>query len=132
MMELNKEKIKDLLNELPFSQQSYWVLMGAALVMYGIKDTTHDIDLGCTDELFAHLRESGYSVVVNRMGKAKIRFSDYITIYQNWLCDSNVMIEGVPVCDLNTIIKDKQALGRGKDLADLQLIALFQGDEQMG
>lgn len=102
------------------------------MVLHGIKSETNDIDLGCTDALFAHIQHTGYPVTINRMGKEKILFSDNITIYRAWKCEGVDFIDGIPVCDLNTIIKNKQELAREKDLVDLQLIALHQGGNGMG
>jgi hypothetical protein len=106
--------------------------MGAAMVLYGIKDETNDIDLGCTDALFERIRQAGYPVEVNRVGKEKIRFAECITLYRNWECEGIVFVDGIPVCDINTIIQNKQTLAREKDLRDLQLIAHHQGDGKMG
>lgn len=129
---MDKETIKAILHTLPFPPDSFWVLMGAAMVLHGIKTETKDIDIGCTDTLFYHLQLSGYRVSVNRMGKEKIRFTDEITIYRNWQCESVDFIDNLPVCDINTIIKNKQELSREKDLIDLQLISLHQGDDCVG
>lgn len=131
-MALRKSQIKSILENVPFPQDSYWILMGAAMVLYGIKDETNDIDMGCTDALFERIRHAGYPVTVNRMGKEKIRFSNEITIYKNWEYEDIIFIDGLPVCDINTIIKDKRNLAREKDLMDLQLIARYQGDDKMG
>lgn len=43
---LNKEEIICLLKEAEFDINEYWVTSGAAMVLYGIKDMTRDIDLG--------------------------------------------------------------------------------------
>ena len=128
-MGLNKNRIADILRAFPFTRDSYWVLMGAAMVLHGIKKETHDIDLGCTDALFERIRHAGYSVTVNRLGKEKIRYSENVTIYKNWECEGIDVIDDIPVCSINTIIKNKQELSREKDLIDLQLIALHQGDD---
>ena len=42
-MGINKRDIHELLGNLPFSCDSYWVLMGAAMVLHGIKNETNDI-----------------------------------------------------------------------------------------
>ena len=48
---LKKAEIVGLLNEMAFDSDKYWVTSGAAMVIYGIKESTRDIDLGCTTEL---------------------------------------------------------------------------------
>ena len=128
-MGISKRDIHELLCNLPFSCDSYWVLMGAAMVLHGIKKETNDIDLGCTDELFT---QAGYPVTINCIGKEKVLFSDSITIYRQWEYERLIRIDGFWVCDINTIVKNKRELSRKKDLEDLQLIALHQGDGKMG
>lgn len=126
---MNREHIKAILKSHALPEDSYWVLMGAAMVLYGIKEETSDIDLGCTDALFERIRHAGYPVTTSGTGKKKIRLSDEVVIYRDWECGSVECIDGLPVCDINTIIKNKQELSREKDLVDLQLIACYQGDD---
>ena len=45
---LSKEEIRCLLKDAAFDRDEYWVTSGAAMVLYGIKELTPDIDLGCT------------------------------------------------------------------------------------
>ena len=45
---LTRENIIEALREAAFDRNEYWVAAGAAMVLYGIKDTAGDIDLGCT------------------------------------------------------------------------------------
>ena len=50
---LNKEEIIRLLKEAAFDAGEYWVTSGAAMVLYGIRDVTRDIDLGSVS--YTHL-----------------------------------------------------------------------------
>ena len=56
---LNKEEIIRLLKEAAFDSNEYWVTSGAAMVLYGIKDVTRDIDLGCTSRMADDLENQG-------------------------------------------------------------------------
>ena len=124
-MELNKKDILTILSQLPFPPNSFWIVMGGALVLHGIRDTTRDIDIGCTNELFELLKSTGYNVRISRSGQECIDYCDIVHIYREWKADSFVIIDHIPVVDLLSIIKDKKALGRPKDLADIDLIQEF-------
>ncbi|WP_154531942.1 hypothetical protein [Inconstantimicrobium porci] len=51
----NKGDIAQKLTCPLFDGKEYWVLTGAALVLYGIKDNTKDIDLGASSEFIDEL-----------------------------------------------------------------------------
>ena len=55
---LDKEEIVCLLKEAAFGIDEYWVTSGAAMVLYGIRDTTRDIDLGCTSQMADRLEST--------------------------------------------------------------------------
>lgn len=112
----------DEINQLPFSNNSFWLVMGSALVLYGIRFSTHDIDLGCTNSLFNDLINNGYSVALSRSGRERIDYSSTVHIYRNWPVDKIEYINGIPVADLFSIIRDKTSFGRPKDIADVKLI----------
>ena len=56
---MDRKEIIGLLNEFPYPRQDYWVITGSAMVLYGIKEQTTDIDLGCSKKLGDELQRSG-------------------------------------------------------------------------
>ena len=44
---MDKAEIIKELEAFPYSREDYWVLAGSAMALYGIKEQTSDIDLGC-------------------------------------------------------------------------------------
>ena len=48
MIDMNKEKIVDILKKYNFDKDEYIVISGACMVLYGIKETTSDIDISVT------------------------------------------------------------------------------------
>ena len=119
---LNKEDIIRLLKEAAFDANEYWVTSGAAMVLYGIRDATRDIDLGCTSKMADRLEGNGYSVEVLDDGSRRIAFSNTIEIFENWIEDQVVLLEGIPAVSLHGLIRMKETLGREKDLNDILLI----------
>ncbi|MDT8715351.1 hypothetical protein IAI10_01505 [Clostridium sp. 19966] len=48
---LYKEDIIKILKDVDLPLNEYWITSGAGLVIHGVKETTRDIDLGCTTNL---------------------------------------------------------------------------------
>lgn len=92
------------------------------MVLYGIKDMTRDIDLGCTSRMADALERKGYRAEVLHDGTRRIIFSSTIELFENWIEDKAVFLEGLPVVSIDGMIKMKEKLGREKDLEDICLI----------
>ncbi len=123
---LNKQEIICLLKEAAFDPNEFWITSGAAMVIYGIKDMTRDIDLGCTSQLADRLENKGYNVEVLRDGRRRIAFSKTIEIFENWGEDKVILYEDLPVVSMDGMIIMKEQLGREKDLKDILLINEFR------
>lgn len=119
---LNRQEILDLLRGTAFDKTEYWVTSGAAMVLYGLRDRTRDIDLGCASPMADRLERKGYPVEILQDGSRKIVFSDAIELFETWLEGDVVLLEGLPVVSLDGLLKMKEALGREKDLEDIRLI----------
>ena len=127
---LHKEEIICLLKEAAFDIDEYWVTSGAAMVLHGIKETTRDIDLGCTSQMADKLENKGYHAEVLRDGSRKIAFSAEIEIFENWIEDKVILLEGLPVVSMDGMIIMKEKLGRKKDLEDIRLIKEFRNSNR--
>lgn len=110
------------LQELPFSEQEYWVIAGSAMVLHGFRSQTHDIDLGCSTLLADILEQQGYTVSRYEDGTRKILYSEDVEIFENWIEGTVEIISGVPVVCVDGLIRMKKKLGRDKDLTDIALI----------
>ena len=51
---MNKQDIISRLKDFPYSCEEYWVITGSAMVLYGIREQIHDIDMGCTSAMAAY------------------------------------------------------------------------------
>ena len=122
---LSKEEIRCLLKDAAFDRDEYWVTSGAAMVLYGIKELTPDIDLGCTSPMADRLEREGYDVEVLQDGSRRIVFSAAIELFENWVEDKAILLEGLPVVSMDGMIRMKEKLGREKDLEDVRMIKEF-------
>jgi len=119
------------LQELPFSEQEYWVIAGSAMVLHGFRAQTHDIDLGCSTLLADKLEQQGYTVSRYEDGTRKILYSEDVEIFENWVEGTVEIISGVPVVCVDGLIQMKKKLGRDKDLTDIALIEKVRGTSRL-
>ena len=122
---MDRQEILDQLKAFPYSPDDYWVITGSAMVLYGIREKTHDIDLGCNSRMADKLEAEGYLVKTDPDGNRKFRYGDDIEIYENWLRDTVNRVEGFQVISIPGLIQMKSGLGREKDKRDLELIKAF-------
>ena len=119
---MKKEEIVARLRDLPYDNSEYWVITGGAMVLYGFREQTHDIDIGCTAAMADRLEADGYLCGLSDEGKREFRIGDEIEIFEDWLCGTVGTVDGIPVISVPGLIEMKKSLGREKDLRDLELI----------
>lgn len=95
------------------------------MVVYGIKNVTNDIDIGCSSEMADSLQKQGFPTIRMRNGMRKICIRDDFEVFENWLYDKVVLIEEIPVISISGLLQMKKELGREKDLRDIALIEKF-------
>jgi len=122
---VNKQGIISRLKDFPYSRDAYWVITGSAMVLYGIRGETHDIDIGCTSVMADKLEREGYPYKLTESGNRRFKYGDDIEIFENWICGSIDYVENIPVISIDGLVKMKQELGREKDLKDIALIKAF-------
>lgn len=119
---MKKSDILRRLQELDFDPTQYWIITGAAMVLYGIRAETGDIDMGCTTALADLLEARGYPTVKRADGSHRITIGDDVEIFENWLYDKVECYENIPLLSPQGLIEMKRFLGREKDLRDIALI----------
>ena len=119
---MKKADIIEKLRSFPYDTKDYWVITGGAMAMYGIREETSDIDLGCTSELADRLEKDGFLYQIKPDGTRWFRIGSDIEVYENWLYDSVELVDGIPVISIPGLIAMKQTIGREKDMRDLKLI----------
>ena len=127
---MNKQEIIENLSLFPYSRDDYWIITGAAMVLYGIREQTSDIDIGCTTSMANQLEQAGYSYKITESGNRWFKFNNTIEIFENWLNDTVTVVDGIPVITVQGLIEMKQELGRQKDLEDIKLIQDYYGTEE--
>lgn len=123
---MNRQELLTELNAFPYDRADYWVVAGGAMVLYGVRAETGDIDLGCTRTLADRLAAEGYPYRLTDDGRCWFRYSERIEIFEEWLYDRTETVDGFRVISLEGLIEMKTALGREKDLRDVERIRAFQ------
>lgn len=119
---MDRNEIMAQLSTLPFDRSEYWVITGGAMVLYGLREKTHDIDLGCTTKLADELQAAGCAVQYKADGTRHITYNKDVELLENWLFDKVEPVEGFPVISMQGLLQLKKQLGREKDLRDVALI----------
>ncbi len=119
---MNRSDIKEKLRAFPYDPAEYWVVAGGAMVLYGLRAETADLDLGCSSALADRLEAEGVSCRLTADGMRHIRLGGEIELFENWLYDRVVRVEGVPVISLEGLLEMKRRLGREKDKDDIRRI----------
>ena len=119
---MKKTDIIRRLETLEFDKNEYWVITGSAMVLYGLREETHDIDLGCTKKMADELDQRGFPVSLLDDGTRKILCGPDVEIFENWLYGEVQWLNGIPVISLEGLAEMKRSLGRDKDYRDIALI----------
>ena len=119
---MRKSDIIEKLRAFPYDPCAYWVITGGAMVLYGLREETHDIDLGCTSAMADELEQQGCHCRITPDGKRWFQLGGEIEVFENWLYDAVVFVDEIPVISLPGLLEMKRRLGREKDALDVGLI----------
>lgn len=122
---MDKQGILNCLSEFPYDRNEYWVVAGGAMVLYGIREQTADIDLGCSKRLADHLEADGWLLRRTDDGKRWFKYGDHIEIFEEWIRDTVETVCGFRVVSIQGLIEMKQDLGRDKDKKDIAFIKAY-------
>lgn len=121
------QKIKEL--NLPNDQ--YVVVSSGILDILGIRKAL-DVDIAVTKDLFNKIKETGEWEEIEKYNKIFLKKEGFDIIPQlNWekyittveeANKSALLVEDIPFMNLDELIKFKTALGREKDIRDIELI----------
>ena len=121
-MMLTREDIRRHLAESGLDLSRCWLTAGGALIFYGLRTVTADIDMGCTSSLADELEAAGYLSERGEEGHRRFHLPGCVDLSENWAEGTVTMMDGVPVVSLEDVLVLKCALGREKDQADIAAI----------
>lgn len=122
---MKKAEMIARLRDFPYDPREYWVITGGAMVLYGMREESSDIDLGCTTALADRLEQEGFLYKVTDDGNRWFKIGEDIEVFENWLYDKTEQVCGIPVISVQGLIEMKKQIGREKDFRDIRLIHDF-------
>jgi hypothetical protein len=122
---IKNEIIKEL-NKSELDLKQVWLVCGAAMVLYGIKNETKDLDLGCNSKYFNDLIKKGYGSIIWSDNTRSIQYNPKIEIFENWNVNQIIILDGIQVSSIDDIISQKEELDREKDIFDLKMLAEYK------
>lgn len=125
---LTKRDVLKIVKGLDFFNEGEdcWLTSGAALVLYGVKERTRDVDIICTVAMADRLEAAGIPFKRDGLDGTRIfSVNDQVEVLEDWETEAVVKVEGLRAASLLSIRKQKEKLGREKDWADIGLIDRF-------
>ena len=119
---MNSQDILERLQAFPYDRSEYWIVAGGAMVLYGIREETADIDLGCSAAMADRMKADGVPCERAADGRLHFRYGADIEIYEEGFRYPVVTVDDFPVLSVGGLIDMKRKLGREKDKRDLELI----------
>lgn len=120
---MKKIELLNLLKELNFPKDEYYVLSGASLVLRGIKKEANDLDLCISEELFNEIKDKYNLAEGNKNECGFYKINDNLEIVVNKKEDFKMEIgEKYNLEDLQTILDFKIKRNKPKDQKDIENI----------
>lgn len=119
MIDMNKLDIINTLKKYNLDKNEYIVISGAAMVLYGIKEETSDIDIAVTKKYNKYLLDN-YDCEIE---KESVYYIDKIINFStNYYTKDKKYINDIPVQKIKDILNLKLSLNREKDKMDIEKI----------
>ena len=119
---MNKDDLLRNLKASGLDLSRCWITAGGALVFYGLREETADIDMGCESSLADELQAAGCAVTFGESGRRRFHLEGNIDLSENWARGTVTLLEGAPVVSLEDVLALKRELGRPKDRWDIAAI----------
>lgn len=118
---MKAEGIRRRLAELDLDTNEYRINAGGAMVLYGLREETHDLDIWCTKKLGDALAQRGEAQTLPDGTRRFVPAPD-VEIYENMLPGKTVFLNGIPVAPLEDVLALKRRLNREKDQRDIAVL----------
>ena len=120
---MKKIELLNLLKELNFPKDEYYVLSSASLVLRGIRKEANDLDLCISEELFNEIKDKYNLAEGNKNECGFYKINDNLEIVVNKKEDFKMEIgEKYNLEDLQTILDFKIKRNKPKDQKDIENI----------
>ena len=118
---MKAEDIRRRLAELALDTNEYRINAGGAMVLHGLREETHDLDIWCTKKLGDALAQRCEPQMLPDGARRFVPAPD-VEIYENMLPGETVFLNGIPVAPLEDVLALKRQLNREKDQRDIAVL----------
>ena len=118
---MKAEDIRQRLAELALDTNEYRINAGGAMVLHGLREETHDLDIWCTKKLGDALAQRCEPQMLPGGGRRFVRAPD-VEIDESMLSGETVFLNGIPVAPLEDVLALKRQLNREKDQRDIAVL----------
>ena len=123
---MNKQEILDKLKKLDINKKNYIIIAGASLVLQDIIDTTKDIDLACSNDIYDNLNW----VETFGFNNNKIKVFDSFEIGMSYYSPKDIVkVNNYQCMSLEACLKLKRMLNRPKDKKIINKLDLILGSK---
>lgn len=120
---MKKIELLNLLKELNFPKDEYYVLSGASLVLRGIREEANDLDLCISEELFNQIKDKFNLIQEKKNECGFYKINDNLEIVVDKKDDFKMEIgKKYNLEDLQTILDFKIKRNKPKDQKDIENI----------
>lgn len=123
---MNKQEMIEILKAEGLDKKDCVVVMGGALLLHGLREESHDIDINVSQETYQSFLDRGYETDLNAIGRHRILVmngENEIEIFDDGIAEVEYEeIDGVYVQTLESILNWKRILNREKDQKDIEVI----------
>lgn len=114
------------LDESDLSVDQVQVGAGGIMLMLGMRDTTGDLDLELSEEIFYRLvEERGLEIVDLPLNCRLAKWSDLVDIHPVGDVGKGSVVEGVRIGTVESVLELKHRLGRAKDQRDIHVLEKY-------
>ena len=107
----------------------YWLTAGGAMVLYGLREATRDIDIGCEPSLAAELEAAGFPVEEKPNGGRMIHLPGNVDVSENFGRGTVQLVAGIPTVSPADILALKLWLNRPKDQEDIARLRAYLAEK---
>lgn len=123
---MNKEELLKLVDSLDLKKGEYYILGGGSLVLFGIKDTTSDLDLCVSEEQFEILKRKYNLKEEDKNECGFYHISDIIEVVPNKKSEFQMEeVDGYNVEPIKKILEFKLKRNAPKDQVHIEKIKKY-------
>lgn len=127
---MKKSDVLEIVSNLKLDKNAFWIVAGSAMCIYGLRQETNDVDLGCTSRLADELEKQGHPAEYVSGGR-QFTIGENVEIFENFLFDRVVIVDDLPVISLQGLLEMKRKIGRPKDFDDIKVIEQYLKEQRV-